>query len=462
MSAQTLYLSILASSMALTESPNPTALASVELVTEYAFDSNVVAKVMVVDQKTFTTAADPLDNLVFKISLNDKIDGSTITELKGRLYTGGGVEALEEQHADNFSYVTGKLDFHGALDSQYDFFESVTTSYSASNAAAIKTALKTMGALNELGAYRTKQVELAVPASTVTDLTPTELKNALLDMRDRPRYLVTCDVASLPHIEALAEVMGKLNCHVLLDIGNITDWQSAVALTQTLSINDHRFWVFWNPNKSRPSNATTVLARKKWRPCVGDYLAQLLIRNAASNAAGIPPIYRPIAGYDFPLSFRDMEKKGGLSLDEEAQNALASAGVNVVINERFEGGDRWIYGDALTQYDSNTSALCLINASEIETYTANVVIGIAKKHLLKGMSSYIKDATSECERFLNSCIVDDSGKGLLVQSSELGGRYYALSITPRADDPFSKVDIKFSRRPQGCARQAYLETTITK
>ena len=462
MSAQTLYLSILASSMALTESPNPAALASIELVTEYAFDSNVVAKVMAVDEKTFTEPADPLNNLVFKISLTDKIDASVITELTGRLYTGGGVEALEEHHGDDFGYITSKLDFYGALDSQYDFFETVTTSYNAADAAAIMTALDTMGALNQLGDYRVKEVELAVPASTVTDLTPTEIKNALLDMRDRPRYLVTCDVASLPNIEALAETMGKLNCHVLLDIGDINDWQSAVALAETLNINDHRFWVFWNPNKSRPSNATTVLARKKWRPCVGDYLAQLLIRNAASNAAGIPPIYRPIAGYDFPLSFRDMEKKGGLSLDEEAQNALASAGVNVVINERFEGGDRWVYGDALTQYDSKTSALRLINASEIETYTANVVIGIAKKHLLKGMSSYIKDATSECERFLDACVVDDSGKGLLVQSSELGGRYYALSITPRADDPFSKVDIKFSRRPQGCARQAFLETTITK
>jgi len=462
MSAQTLYLSILASSMALTESPNPAALASIELVTEYAFDSNVVAKVMAVDEKTFTESADPLNNLVFKISLTDKIDASVITELTGRLYTGGGVEALEEHHGDDFGYITSKLDFYGALDSQYDFFETVTTSYNAADAAAIMTALDTMGALNQLGDYRVKEVELAVPASTVTDLTPTEIKNALLDMRDRPRYLVTCDVASLPNIEALAETMGKLNCHVLLDIGDINDWQSAVALAETLNINDHRFWVFWNPNKSRPSNAATVLARKKWRPCVGDYLAQLLIRNAASNAAGIPPIYRPIAGYDFPLSFRDMEKKGGLSLDEEAQNALASAGVNVVINERFEGGDRWIYGDALTQYDSKTSALRLINASEIETYTANVVIGIAKKHLLKGMSSYIKDATSECERFLDACVVDDSGKGLLVQSSELGGRYYALSITPRADDPFSKVDIKFSRRPQGCARQAFLETTITK
>lgn len=458
MSAQTLYLSILASSMTLTESLDPAALASVELVTEYAFDSNVVAKVMVVDEKTFTTASDPLNNLVFKIILADKVDGSELTQLTGRLYTGGGVEALEENHADNLSYITGKLDFYGALDSEYDFFESVTTSYSVSDAAAIKTALEAIGVLNQLGAYRVKEVVLPVPASVVTDLTPIQIKNALLDMRDRPRYLVCAETDSLPNIEALAEVMGKLNCHVMIDVGNLTSWELVTALAESIGINDHRLTLYWNPNKSRPSNATTVLARKKWRPCVGDLLAQTLLRNARTNSSGIPPINRPVASYDFPVAFRDMEKMAGVSLDEEAQNALASAGVNVVINERFEGGDRWIYGDALTQYDSETSALRLTNSAEIETYTTNLVLSIVKKHLLKGMTSFVRDAQDECSRALDACVA----AALLVQPSELGGLYYLLQITPRADDPFSKADIKFSRRPEGCARQVFFEGTVTK
>ena len=46
--------------------------------------------------------------------------------------------------------------------------------------------------------------------------------------------------------------------------------------------------------------------------------------------------------------------------------------------------------------------------------------------------------------------------------AELGGLYYLLQITPRADDPFSKADIKFSRRPEGCARQVFFEGTVTK
>ena len=462
MTPQTLYISILASSLALSTNPNPAALASIELVTQYAFDDNVIAQVMVIDEKTVSPDYDPLNHLIFKVTFSDKIDGSLITEMRGRLFTGGGVETLEELHADKFAYITSKLDFHGALDSDYDFFETVETHYNPADAGKIITALNKAKVINRLGEYRVQKTILDVPATSVTDVTPEALKRSLLDMKDRPRYLVSCEIDSLPHIEALADVMSKLNCHVLLDIGNIDNWESAVAITDSINIDDHRFWVFWNPNLSRPSGSTTVLARKKWRPCVGDYLAQLLLRNAASNANGIPPIDRPVAGYDFPVAFRDMEKFEGLSLDEEAQNALATAGINVVINERFEGGDRWIYGDAVTQYDSKTSALKLINAAEIETYTTNVVISITKKHLLKGMSSFINDATDECVRFLDACAVDENGNGMLVMSSELGGRYYALQITPRADNPFTKADVKFSRRPQGCARQVYFEGTVTK
>lgn len=458
MTPKTLFLSILASSMTLSDTDNPAALASIEMTTHYAFDDNVIATIMAVDEKSAVSATDPLNNIVFKIELRDKIDNSLITQMKGRLFTGGGAEALEEQYPNNLSYIAGKLDFYGALDGEYDFFESVETKYTVAQAAAIKTALTTNGILNQMGDYRTKSKTIAVPATAVVPATADELKRTLLDMKDQPRYLVCAETDSLPYIEALAEVMDKINCHVMVDVGNLTSWELVTALAESIGIDDHRLTLYWNPNKSRPNNAATVLARKKWRPCVGDLLAQTLLRNARTNSSGIPPINRPVAGYDFPVAFRDMEKMAGVVLDEEAQNALASAGVNVVINERFEGGDRWIYGDALTQYDSENSALRLTNSAEIETYTTNLVLSIIKKHVLKGMTSFVRDAQDECSRALDACVAS----GLLVLPAELGGLYYLLQITPRADDPFSKADVKFSRRPEGCARQVFFEGTVTK
>lgn len=457
---QTLFLSVLASSMTLNTAENPAALASIALTTDYNFDSNVEAVIKVTDFKTPATLDDPLSNLVFNLVFKDKVDGSILSEVTGRLNTGGGILGLEENHSSDFGYIASKLDFYGALNNENDFFDSIETSYDVDQADDIVSALDTIGVLNELGAYRVKTADISVPASTVTDLTPEEISSAIINMGERPRYITCCEIDSLPNIEALAAVMNKINCHVLLDVGEITDWQTVVALAQSISINDHRFWVFWNPNKSRPSPIPSVLSRKKWRPCVGDYLGQLLLRNSVVNASGIPPIARPVAGYDFPVLFRDMETLEGVRLtdNEEAQNALADAGVNVVLNERFEGGDRWVYGDALTQYDSKTSVLRLINSSEIETYTTNLVLGIVKKHLLKGMSSFITDATDECTRAIDAC----ADAGLLIQSTDLGGLYYALQITPRADNPFEKADVKFSRRPEGCARQVFLDTAVTR
>lgn len=456
--ATQLFLNILPTSITATTTQQKDALASIELVTEYAFDANVVAKIQVVDDKTPAGETDPLNNLVFKIVFADKIDDSVIVEMQGRLYTGGGADQLEANFPNNFSYISQKLDFYGALNSNNDFFEEVVTSYKPADAEDIINALTEVGALKEQGAYRKFEAVVAIPETEVVDAKPDQITRSLIDMRERPRYIVICTPDDMPAIEATAKVMDKLNCHVLLDLGDIDDWVAAAAVAESINIKDHRFWVFWNPNLSRPANSASVLSRKKWRPCVGDYLGQLLVRNAMTNASGIPPVNRPVAGYDFPIAFRDMEAFPSVSLDEEAQNALASAGVNVVLNERFDAGDRWIYGDALTQYDSKTSALRLINASEITTYVDNGVVSIAKKHLLKGMSSYVNDADSEIRRFLNAC----SSAGLLQPVSELSGKLYGLEVAPRADNPFEKVDIKLIKRPEGCARQVYFETTITK
>ncbi|WP_296405405.1 hypothetical protein [Psychrobacter sp.] len=453
-----LYLNVLPTSITVTTSKVFSALASVEFVTEYAFDNNVVVKLQVTDDKSPTQPNDPLNNLIFDITFADKIDDSVITRLQGRLYTGGGADELEINYPNDFGYITEKLDFHGALNGDNDFFETIETTYNPAQATDIINALKAVNAYKNQGTYRKAEAVVNVPATSVVDSTPEQITRSLVDMRDRPRYLVVCEASNVPVIEAVAKVMSKLNCHVLLDIGKINDWASAAALAESINVKDHRLWLFWNPNVSRPANSSSVLARKKWRPCVGDYLGQLLIRNASTNSSGIPPVNRPIAGYDFPLSFRNMEALPGVSLDEEAQNALAAAGVNVVLNERFDAGDRWIYGDALTQYDSKTSALRLINAAEITTYVDNAVVSIAKKHLLKGMSSYVDDADAEIRRFLNAT----SSAGLLQPVAELAGKFYGLDITPRADNPFEKVDIKLIKRPEGCARQVYFETTITK
>lgn len=459
MEKQKIVISILATGLTVTPTENPQALAQITLVGDYVFDDNVELVIKATNDKSVSPVNDPLNNIVFNLRFQDKVDGKTITTLQGKLYTGGGTEALEANYAKEFGYVMRKLDFYGAMDDTNDFFDVVETKYNPVKVAEIMQALQSANILNKTGQYRTNQAVLAVPATTGdVNLTPEQVQKALIKATPRPTYFIMTDISDLPMIEAVMSVMDKLNNHFFLDMGDMTDWRNVVAFVNGLNLDESRLRILWNPNECRPNNATSVLAPRRWRPCVGDYMAKHLLRNVLKNANGIAPIHVPVGGFDFPLNFVAMRQMAGVELDEEAQNAIAEAGVIVVMSEEYEEGNRWVYGDILTQRDSKTSALRLANASEIETFTTRVVISIIKKHLLSPMSNYINNATSDCVRFLDNCVA----AGLLKSSEQLNGQYYALSITPRADKPFEAVDVKFSRRPEGAVRQAFLDTTINK
>lgn len=456
MDKHTIYLTLTDEGLRVTTTDNPNALVQIAMTTDYVFDSNAQLTVKVTDTKEPTTHDDPLHNLSWSLTINDKVDNQQITSLIGRIYVGGGIEALVEKFSQKFSYIAKKLDAYGAMDGSNDFFDVVETHYNKEQSLQIIAKLQEVGVLNTLSSYRTNQKALDIPkTANDVDLTAEQARMILLKS-DKPNYFALASVDDLPMIEAVVAVMDKFNNHLFIDLGDITDWRQIVALQQSLALADHRIRLLWNPNLSRPNNATSVLARKKWRPCVGDYLAKHLLRNATTNDKGIPPIHIPVAGYHFPVGFRDMRQMAGVVLDEEAQNALADAQVIVVLQESYQGESRWIYGDVLTQRDSDTSALRLANASEIATFTANTIFEIIKKHMLTRVSDFLQKAYDECEKFLNACVI----AGLLAPSKQLGGRYYALSITPSEDNPFEKVIFKFARRPEGAVRQAYTETTI--
>jgi hypothetical protein len=166
-----------------------------------------------------------------------------------------------------------------------------------------------------------------------------------------------------------------------------------------------------------------------------------------------------VAGYNFPLTtFKAMRPRADITLDEAALNQLAEAKINVVIQERLNSGTRFIFGDCLTQYDSETSALRLTNAAEIETLTANGVIEIIRRQLLTNTASFIERADTDCRQFLDACVT----AGLLKPADDLGGLPYTISISARESRPFDAVDVEFKRRPEGAVRAAYLTTTINK
>lgn len=180
-----------------------------------------------------------------------------ITTLTGRLYTGGGIDALEENYSHNLAYIAKKLDFYGALDSEFDFFDVVETHYEAGQAQTIRQVLERAGVMNTLYAYRTREVVFDVPASLPQpDISPTEVRNMLTKFAPHPNYIAVTDVSDLEMIDALAGVMADFNIHMFIDVGQMTDWRNVAALVEGLNFNDQRIRVLWNPNKCRPGETS--------------------------------------------------------------------------------------------------------------------------------------------------------------------------------------------------------------
>lgn len=325
------------------------------------------------------------------------------------------------------------------------------------NPVTFPAAAQASDAFNEVSSLGRKSVELMLDADDTPTNTPS-LYDVLTTMNPRPDYLALADITYLPVVVDALRVIDKLNCHAIGDLSPDLTLDQAVAAAQSLDARDHRMVLVWNLVKSRPRDAVSLRVNKTIRPACGSILGMILLRNAASNAEGIPPLHRPVAGYDYPMPWKGMEMRDDVVLNEEALEKLATARINTVRLIRYHTGDRFVLSDVLTQYVSKTSALRLMNVAEVETFTANGVIEIVRMHMLRSSDDFITKAGRDCRKFLDSC----EASGLLKPATDLNGQAYTLSIVPDQVRPFEAVRITFGRRPEGCVRAVFLETTLNK
>lgn len=313
---------------------------------------------------------------------------------------------------------------------------------------------------NTLGRKKVVLALTAVPgvSETVPAAFYTRTANTLITGEVRPDYLALAQTSDLALITTLMRVMDKLNIHLAGDVDPSVSVDSATSAVISISAQDHRVSWYWNPTESRPRDAVSSRGARITRPVVGVQIGYRLLRNAGTDSLGVPPIHVPVAGYNFPIPFKAIRSRADIVLDEAALIRLAEAKINVVVLERLNAGARFIFGDCLTQYDSQTSALRLTNSAEIETFTANGVIELIRRQLLTNTDSFIERADTDCRQFLDACVT----AGLLKPAKDLGGKPYELSISAREDRPFDAVDVDFKRRPEGAVRAAYLTTTINK
>lgn len=285
------------------------------------------------------------------------------------------------------------------------------------------------------------------------------LYESIISTSPKPNYLAMIfpKNESLELFHTMLRASETLNIPLKVELDPNHSIQSACETAKFLQAKSHRVEIIWCALQARPNSARTEKGRKFPRYALGTILGMTLKRNTKVNMLGIPPLQRPVAGYDFPIHWKGIEQRKDLYFTDENRKSLAEAKVNVVRREEFDTGERYIVSDTLTQYEESASVLQLTNSSEISMYIDNRIIDITKRHLLKSKAQFYQDAQTECAQFLDKCVAS----GLLVKSETLNG-YYSLSITPRLDRPHDAVDIKCGYLPDGCTRVAYLETSVNK
>lgn len=321
-------------------------------------------------------------------------------------------------------------------------------------------AVKTSTGFNASNSLGRSIINLSLEEDSVGAFDADRLYRILTTLEDKPSYLVLPQVSDLEVYTTVYRSMDKLNIPLDAELDPTLNVDQVANLATSLSAQDHRVQLIWSPNVCRPRDATSLRGRKVPAYSIGQYIGKKLLRNGNTSAQGIPKIADPVAGESYPFNFKAFEPRSDVVLDEEALEKLAVAKVNVVRRITYSSGAKVVLSDVLTQYDSKNSALRLVNAAEITTYTTNRVIEILRKHMLSRMSAYLTNASRDIEAFLSACSSDSVG--LLQPAEDLGGVPYTFTLEPDEQYPFERVRLYLARRPEGATRSAIFDDVINK
>lgn len=379
------------------------------------------------------------ENTVLKLTIRDNVTDDII-------FTAQGIVGLPIEDTRSFLSIADATEYFSAL-----ALVTIATGFNGI------TASLAYNAPNGLGRNK---VTLTLPDDQPPVFNGNALYDAIVLMEPKPSYIVLPRTDDLEVVVAAQRAMEKLNIPLEGEIDPTLTVDQAIAAAEGIDAQDHRFSLTWCPNLSRPRDAVSVRGAKSARGAIGALVGMALLRNARVNSQGIPPIHEPVAGYPYPINFKSMTSRPDIVLNESALERLAVAKINVVRRIVYDTGVRFVLSDALTQYNSQSSALRLKNSTEIVLFTTNVCIDILKRHMLKNTASFLKDADRDIGRFLSACSSGDSQ--LLKPADDLAGKPYTFTLTPDDQLPFERVRLTLSRRPEGMVRSVIFDDFVSK
>jgi hypothetical protein len=270
-------------------------------------------------------------------------------------------------------------------------------------------------------------------------------------------YLASGGTQDLALLAQLAQLAFDTNRQLRFDVpGNMTV-NAALAWTEQLNFSSrpyaHLLQAFWAPFKSLD------YAGRYNKGYIGTSalnIAFACLRNAKTNPLGFAMKNYPIAGREWPISRLGIAQT--VTLSGSDLNALARAKINPVVQENFTGGVRTVFRDSLTQADVESSQKMLISVVDMSTAIDAAVTSYGKGCLQLPM----KVGIAKLHDFMAAYFLNAESSGWLVPSEELNGKGYRFDVRPNANLPYERMDVTYSLRYDGTARQIHVTQTLSK
>jgi len=274
--------------------------------------------------------------------------------------------------------------------------------------------------------------------------------------RSRPTFTYLCSGGSesVALLSRLLTLGKAINRQVLWDIpGRLAPEAAANFYASVGGATDSLYsQAYWAPLSAQ----NPVVGGKAIFGTSGMQAGLRCARNAQTNAKGIAPRNRPIAGDDYGVNRTNISQI--FDLDEEIDlEVLAESHINPVIFRDYTTGGKYAWVDSLTGAQTE-GASKLIAVAEMSTYVDDTVAATSQGFLQKPMG----EAIDKSSKFLKTFFDSLQSAGWLQASAELGGACWTATVEPNAADPFQKMNISYSICYDGTNRVTVVQQTLVR
>ena len=264
-------------------------------------------------------------------------------------------------------------------------------------------------------------------------------------------YLAGGGTRAVALISKLVSLAKDINKQFVWDVpGDLTP-AAAITFYNQLSIDTHYSQAYWTPIKADDP----VNGGKDYIGSSGFNIGLRCARNAVTDANGLPPKNFAVAGKNYPLTRTGILQT--YTPNEKELDDLATARINPVIFQRYNGGSKYVFVDSLTGAKSEADRK-LINVAEMSSQNDDYVTGYANELLQLPMKAAIKAMTD----FLQNLFEAEQAANWIKPTTELDGAAFAFEVKENANRPADRMDVNYILKYDGTTRAIYVQQTISK